>query len=267
MIARCALILLSASWAIGADPWEGFTKVMECVDVPEKTFRIVVESKMNQTGAWETTFNAEQAHTNTSDATKLDLKHSVVECDGKQILRISGVFRDSAKGSLFPALRFHERCGTNIAITNKGRTVQKLNTEDRINAVAITNRPLRSNELFEVRVDRKVIKDGFFMGIGMTSLRPDKDPIPPHLNSLKVGTWMFYHSHTFHNGTMVVKTYARNLDVTQAGDRVGVMRSDMGTLHLFYNGVDQGPAASNLPADLYGGLELYGDFSQITIVS
>lgn len=38
----------------------------------------------------------------------------------------------------------------------------------------------------------------------------------------------------------------------QEGDTVGVMRKEMGILHFFVNGVDQGPAAFNIPEHVFG---------------
>lgn len=39
---------------------------------------------------------------------------------------------------------------------------------------------------------------------------------------------------------------------SQEGDTVGVMRKEMGILHFFVNGVDQGPAAFNIPEHVFG---------------
>lgn len=52
----------------------------------------------------------------------------------------------------------------------------------------------------------------------------------------------------------------------QGGDHVGVLRKDDGVLHFFVNGIDQGPAASNVPANIYGVIDLYGQAAQATIV-
>ena len=47
---------------------------------------------------------------------------------------------------------------------------------------------------------------------------------------------------------------------------MGCVRKDDGTVHFFVNGVDQGPAATNVPADVYGVIDLYGQAAQATIV-
>ena len=52
----------------------------------------------------------------------------------------------------------------------------------------------------------------------------------------------------------------------QLGDRVGVIRKEDGTLHFTVNGVDQGQAATNVPAAVYGVIDLYGQAAQATII-
>lgn len=68
------------------------------------------------------------------------------------------------------------------------------------------------------------------------------------------------------NGITVIEQYGVNLDRLQVGDRVGVVRKDNGTLHFWVNGVDQGPAAINVPENVYGVIDLYGQAAQATIV-
>lgn len=66
------------------------------------------------------------------------------------------------------------------------------------------------------------------------------------------GTWMMTGNGVMHNGITVLEQYGQNLDRLQVGDRVGVVRKDDGTLHFWVNGVDQGPAATNVPDRVYG---------------
>ena len=44
------------------------------------------------------------------------------------------------------------------------------------------------------------------------------------------------------------------------------MCKEDGMLHFYVNGVDQGPAASNVPGNVYGVIDLYGQAAQATIV-
>ena len=44
------------------------------------------------------------------------------------------------------------------------------------------------------------------------------------------------------------------------------MRAHSGMLHFYVNGIDQGPAASNVPPNVYGVIDLYGQAAAATIV-
>ena len=43
-------------------------------------------------------------------------------------------------------------------------------------------------------------------------------------------------------------------------------RYEDGSLHFYVNGVDQGLATRNVPANIYGVIDLYGQAGQATIV-
>ena len=45
------------------------------------------------------------------------------------------------------------------------------------------------------------------------------------------------------------------------------MRKEDGSLHFFVNGTDVGCAATGVPAAVYGVLDLFGQCTQVTIVS
>lgn len=44
----------------------------------------------------------------------------------------------------------------------------------------------------------------------------------------------------------------------QEGDRIAMMRKSNGNLHYFINGLDQGVAATKVPACVWGVVDLYG---------
>ena len=52
----------------------------------------------------------------------------------------------------------------------------------------------------------------------------------------------------------------------QVGDRIGAMRTADGILHFYVNGVDQGPAATGVPPNVYGVIDVYGQAAQATLV-
>lgn len=164
-------------------------------------------------------------------------------------------------------LQFHPRCGTHAAVIRSNRTAHRPNAlEDFNNGVVLTNRPLKPNELFEVRLDKMVSKWAGSIEIGVTTYSPTELEYPATMTNIRSGTWMMTGKGVMQNGITVIDEYGMNLDTLQVGDRVGVMRNESGTLHFYVNSVDQGEASTNVPERVYGVIDLYGQASQATIV-
>ncbi|XP_063229643.1 neuralized-like protein 4 [Bacillus rossius redtenbacheri] len=164
-------------------------------------------------------------------------------------------------------LMFHSHCGTHAAVIFNNRTAHRPNAMDDFNnGVVLTNRPLKPGELFEVRLDKMVVKWAGSIEIGVTTHHPTELEYPSTMTNVRSGTWMMTGNGVMHNGTTVIDDYGQNLDRLQVGDRVGVMCKEGGTLHFFVNGVDQGCAATNIPESVYGVIDLYGQAAQATIV-
>lgn len=121
----------------------------------------------------------------------------------------------------------------------------------------LTKRPLRINEFFQVRLERVVSKWAGSIEIGVTTHSPTELEYPFTMTNVRTGTWMMTGNGVMHNGTTVIEQYGQNLDRLQVGDRVGVVRKENGVLHFWVNGVDQGPAASNVPERVYGVIGKY----------
>uniref|UniRef100_A0A8B9N543 NHR domain-containing protein n=1 Tax=Accipiter nisus TaxID=211598 RepID=A0A8B9N543_9AVES len=166
-----------------------------------------------------------------------------------------------------PRLLFHPNCGQKAAIVNEGRTALRPHATDDFNhGVVLSARALRDNELFQVRIDKMVDKWAGSIEIGVTTHNPAYLQLPSTMTNLRSGTWMMTGNGVMHNGTTVLDEYGHNLDRLKAGDTVGVVRRDDGTLHFFVNGAAQGPAAWNVPPNVYAVVDLYGQAAQATIV-
>ncbi|OWK50327.1 Neuralized-like protein 4 [Lonchura striata] len=166
-----------------------------------------------------------------------------------------------------PRLLFHPNCGQKAAVVNEGRTALRPHATDDFNhGVVLSARPLGDNELFQVRLDKMVDKWAGSIEIGVTTHNPAYLQLPSTMTNLRSGTWMMTGNGVMHNGTTVLDEYGHNLDRLKAGDTVGVVRRDDGTLHFFVNGVPQGPAAWNVPPNVYAVVDLYGQAAQATIV-
>ncbi|XP_054732777.1 neuralized-like protein 4 [Anastrepha obliqua] len=164
-------------------------------------------------------------------------------------------------------LTFHPLCGSHATVTLSGRTALRPNASDDFNnGVVLTRRPLRPNELFQVRLERVVTKWAGSVEMGVTTHSADELDFPFTMTNVRSGTWMMTGNGVMHNGITVIEQYGQNLDRLQVGDRVGVVRKDDGTLHFWVNGVDQGPAATNVPERVFGVIDLYGQAAQASII-
>ncbi|XP_053680569.1 neuralized-like protein 4 [Anopheles nili] len=172
-----------------------------------------------------------------------------------------------AASGLLDRLLFHPMCGSHASVTHSGRTALRPNASDDFNnGVVLTRRPLRPNELFQVRLERVVTKWAGSIEMGVTTHSPTELDFPFTMTNVRSGTWMMTGNGVMHNGMTVIEQYGQNLDRLQVGDRVGVVRKDDGTLHFWVNGIDQGPAATNVPEKVYGVIDLYGQAAQASIV-
>uniref|UniRef100_A0A8C1ANY4 Neuralized-like protein 4 n=1 Tax=Cyprinus carpio carpio TaxID=630221 RepID=A0A8C1ANY4_CYPCA len=164
-------------------------------------------------------------------------------------------------------LLFHLNCGQKAAISSDGRTALRPHATDDFNhGVVLSNRPLHSNEVFQVRIDKMVDKWAGSIEIGVTTHNPAYLQLPSTMTNLRSGTWMMTGNGVMHNGTTILDEYGHNLDRLKAGDTVGVVRKEDGSLHFFVNGVPQGPAAWNVPPSVYAVVDLYGQAAQATIM-
>lgn len=164
-------------------------------------------------------------------------------------------------------LQFNTRCGLHAAVVNGGVTAHRPNAQSDFNhGVVLTNRPLRPDELFEVVLERVVLKWAGSIEIGVTTQRPDELDFPATMTNVRSGTWMMTGNGVMHNGQTVLDDYGTSLDRLGTGDRVGVVRRANGVVHFYVNGEDQGPAAGHVPENIYGVVDLYGQAAQVSIV-
>jgi len=146
---------------------------------------------------------------------------------------------------------------------------------------------LKPNELFEVRLDKIVTKWAGSIEIGVTTHVPTKLDYPCTMTNVRTGTklllvisnaflqylayspgeynlidfagtWMMTGNGIMHNGTSILDEYGISLDRLKVEDRVGVLRKENGNLHFFVNGHDQGCAATEVPPNVFGVIDLYG---------
>lgn len=79
---------------------------------------------------------------------------SECESSGQSSLQVAGIFYD-----MNDRLHFHSRCGSLINLSANSRTAERRRPLDEFNnGVVMTHRPLKDNELFEIRIDKLVDK-------------------------------------------------------------------------------------------------------------
>uniref|UniRef100_A0AAZ3R142 Neuralized-like protein 4 n=1 Tax=Oncorhynchus tshawytscha TaxID=74940 RepID=A0AAZ3R142_ONCTS len=166
------------------------------------------------------------------------------------------------------ALLFHEKCGTLIKLSNNNKTAERRRPLDEFNnGVVMTNRPLRHNEMFEIRIDKLVDKWSGSIEIGVTTHNPNNLDYPATMTNLRSGTIMMSGCGILTNGKGTRREYCEfSLDELQEGDHIGLMHKASGALHFYINGIDQGVAAAQTPPMVYGVVDLYGMAVKVTIV-
>ena len=90
--------------------------------------------------------------------------------------------------------------------------------------------------------------------------------LPTSATGFREGTWVLSGCSVMHDGHTVVDEYGQDLDQLSEGDRVGVLRTGDGALHLYVNGVDQGAAATGIPSCIWAVVDMYGKCAQVTVV-
>lgn len=186
------------------------------------------------------------------------------DCSGQSSLFSCGsTFLD-----LHDRLHFHTRCGSLVDLSANNRTAERRRPLDEFNnGVVMTHRPLKDNELFEIRIDKLVDKWSGSIEVGVTTHNPATLHFPATMTNMRSGTIMMSGCGILTNGKGTRREYGEfNLDELREGDRVGMMRKPNGNLHYYINGQDQGVAATRVAANLWGVIDLYGMTIKVTIV-
>ncbi|KAG8238013.1 hypothetical protein J437_LFUL017978, partial [Ladona fulva] len=163
---------------------------------------LTVTNRRNESGEWVTWFSASRNTSGITNNIDVVLIRSSSTCRGNHFVNIKGTIKDTSTINVDHRLFFHKKCSNNAAITNNGQTLQRIKEEE--TASALTHRPLLDDEVFTVRFDKRRNKSNQALGIGITTHSPDAIDLPNHMNTLKSGTWMFYHANLYHNSAVLV---------------------------------------------------------------
>ena len=153
---------------------------------------------------------------------------------GMALASASGLIRENAYGQSFNnnKIRFHERNGILIKLSNNNRTAERKRPFDEFNnGVVMTHRwglpnisvstitrgcvvrLLRDNELFEIRLDRLVDKWSGSIEVGITTHNPAHLEFPATMTNMRCGTTMMSGCGILTNGKGTRREYGQfNLD-------------------------------------------------------
>ncbi|XP_033763671.1 neuralized-like protein 4 [Pecten maximus] len=163
--------------------------------------------------------------------------------------------------------KFHSRTGSLVTLSNDGRTAQRSHpTQEFNNGVVLSAESLKDDNVFEVKIDKKVNSWSGSIEIGVTTCDPNNLNFPISATGFREGTWVMSGSSILKDGHSVIEEYGADLDQLSEGDKVGVMRTSHGHLHFFVNGADQGVAAVDIGSVVYAVVDLYGKCAQVSII-
>ncbi|KAK2179034.1 hypothetical protein NP493_518g02013 [Ridgeia piscesae] len=167
-------------------------------------------------------------------------------------------------------LLFHLRCGKNAQVTESQNTALRPEANyDYSDGVVLTSRILRDGEHFEVKIDEMVDCWTGSLQIGATTQDPNTFQFPSTMTDLASGAWMLTADGVHHDGKIIGdEELGEAMDELKAsvGDTVGVTWKKDGTIHFTINGVDNGVSATDVPAGVYGVVDIFAQTSQVTIV-
>ncbi|CAB1351644.1 unnamed protein product [Coregonus sp. 'balchen'] len=133
------------------------------------------------------------------------------------------------------AAELHPRSGKLIGLSNSNRTAQRNQPVQEFNhGLVLSREPLRDQDVFTVRIDKKVNSWSGSVEIGVTALDPSCLDFPSSATGLKGGSWIVSGCSVLRDGRSVLEEY--------------------------------GPA-SGLPTRLWAVVDLYGKCTQVTVVS
>lgn len=171
--------------------------------------------------------------------------------------------------AVVPPAAFHEKRGQLVSLTSDGRTASRTHATQEFNhGLVLSSTTLPDNQLFEVRIDKKINSWSGSIEVGVTCCDPSTInlPFPSSATELREGTWIMSGNSILRDGLSINENYGTDLDKLEEGDRVGVLRTGLGDLIFFVNGVAQGVAASGLPPRVYAVIDMYGKCAQVSLM-
>lgn len=162
--------------------------------------------------------------------------------------------------------RFHQEHGKNVTIVNNGRTAFRPNPSEEFNfAIVLSSNPLKNGEPFEVLVEDMIYRWSGSLVLGVTSQKPEDIELPSTLTDLTAHTWILNGTSIIRDGFVFNSSFPIDLDQLQVGTRIGLVRHEDGTVDVVLDGEEKYQAFVDVPGEVYGIFDLYGQCCQVTV--
>ncbi|XP_077984630.1 neuralized-like protein 4 [Glandiceps talaboti] len=135
---------------------------------------------------------------------------------------------------------FYNKCGKNVKITNNGRTAEIKRTHKYYDiGIVMIEQRLRTNLHFEIRLE-SVIDKRPVLELGITTKSPNSYTSQPKMISSMQGLTLVWSGNNILGKNSEDQIYSllhlAGEFYSMVGDTMGIMLSDDGILHFFYNG-------------------------------
>ena len=118
---------------------------------------------------------------------------------------------------------FHPKCGQLVTLTSTRRTATRSYAAQEFNhGLVFSNTPLCDNQIFEVKLDKKVNSWSGSIEVGVTACDPDslESPLPSSATELRRGSWIMSGNSILKDGRSIHENYgAVDLDKLDENDR------------------------------------------------
>jgi neuralized-like protein 4 len=152
----------------------GMTVKVTIVDRDERDEQNLITRRMQRS-------ECRSGTTNTPTMTENQLSESQPES------HVEGSIPSLPSNFVDTRLLFHPNCGSHAAVINNGFSAHRPNAADDFNfGVVLTNRPLKPNEVFEVRLDKMVTKWTGSIEIGVTTHSPNSLEFPSTMTNVSL---------------------------------------------------------------------------------
>ena len=161
-------------------------------------------------------------------------------------------------------LKFNHQTGRFISLSQENKIASKVTPNKNYNnGLVFSAAPLQENQMFEVRIDKKISNWTGSLKIGIIQRLPNI--IPETSYQLKSGSWLLMENKIVENGHRN-KSSGFSLDELQEGDMVGLMKADQ-DVSYFVNGEKKGVLADRIANHVYAVVDIYGRCAQVSIVT